>query len=312
MIPYGIKLAGVLFASYAGFALALDAALALAWFAFLRRRSWSSSDLFAMRLAPSVGAALLCATVVLPAFLWCEPAHRREPLGAGLFGLGALALLLIGAGVARAVGASAATRRLVRRCTAGRRSRAMAHGVEIVDVAEPIVAVFGARRPRILAARRVLQSCNPEEFQRIVDHESAHIAAADNLKLALLHSAPDLLAALPLGAAIVSRWKAAAEFDADERAAGADRARRLALASALIKVARLADRREPVDAAHVMAVACGDIEERVRRLLGTAPSSPRGSLRWALIGLAIATPVIALPAYGVLHRCIEWLVALRL
>ena len=267
MIPYGIKLAGVLLASYACFALALDAALAAAWFAYLRRRSWSAPALLTLRLAPIGGAALLCASVVLPAFLWYEPTHRREPLGGGLLGLGAFAVLLIGAGLARAWRASAATERLVRRCAAGRRRRATADVVEIVDVTEPIVAVFGALRPRILAARRVVQACSAEEFQGIVDHETAHVAAADNFKLAL--------------------------------------------ASALIKVARLAERRMPVEAAHVMAVAHDHIEERVRRLLGEAPAPPRRSLRLALIGLAAATPIVALPAYGVMHRCIEWLVALR-
>ena len=311
MIPYAIKLGGVLLASYACFALALDAAFAAAWFAFLRRRHWSSSELLALRLAPIAGAALLCATAVLPAFLCFEPAHRREPLGPGLLGLGALAAVLIGAGIARAWRAGAATRRLVRSCTAGRCERATAEGIEIVDVAEPLVAVVGALRPRVLAARRVLQSCSPEEFQGIVDHETAHIAAADNLKLALLHGCPDLIGALPFGAVLLNRWKATAEFDADERAAGADRARRLALASALIKVARLAGRRESFDAAYVMAVACGEVEERVRRLLSGSPSSRRGSLRYVLIGCALATPIAALPAYGALHRCIEFLVALR-
>ena len=312
MIGYGIKLGGVLLASYACFALAFDAALTAAWYAILRRRPWSASDLFAMRLMPVGGAALLCATVVLPAFLWLEPAHRHEPLGIGLIVLAGLAVAMIGTGIARAACASVATRRLIRSCTADRRARASAGGVEIVDVAEPIVAVFGARRPRILAARRVQQACNTEEFDRILDHESAHIAAADNLKLALLHSVPDPIAALPTGAAIVNRWKAAAEFDADERATGADRGRRIALASALIKVARLADRREAFDATHVMAVACGQIEERVRRLLDAAPSPPRRSLRRWLVGLAVATPIVALPAYGILHHCIELLVALRL
>jgi hypothetical protein len=311
MIPYAIKLGGVLLASYACFALALDAAFAAAWFAFLRRRRWSSSDLLALRLAPIVGAALLCAAVVLPAFLCYEPAHRREPLGTGLLGLGALAVVLIGAGIVRALRAGAATRRLVRSCTAGRCVPATAQGIEIVDVAEPLVAVFGALRPRVLAARRVLQSCSAEEFQCIVDHETAHIAAADNLKLALLHGCPDLIGSLPFGTVLVNRWKAAAEFDADERAAGADRARRLALASALIKVARLTGRRASFDATTVMAVAAGQVEERVRRLLSTAPSSRRGSLRYWLIGCALATPIAALPAYATLHRCIELLVALR-
>ncbi len=311
MIPYVIKLGSVLLASYACFVLALDAVLAAAWFAFLRRRHWSSSDLLALRLAPIAGAALLCATAVLPAFLWYEPADRPEPLGAGLLGLGTLAVMLIGAAIARTGRAVAATRRLVRNCTAGRCGRATGPGIEIVDVAEPLVAVFGALRPRILAARRVLQSCSAEEFRCVVAHETAHIAAADNLKLALLHGCPDLIGALPFGAALVSRWKAAAEFDADERAAGADRARRLALASALIKVARLTGRRESCDTTHVMAVAADPVEERVRRLLSAAPSSRRGPLRYWLIGCALATPIAALPAYGALHRCIELLVALR-
>ncbi len=44
---------------------------------------------------------------------------------------------------------------------------------------------------------------------------------------------------LPLGAALMARWRSAAEFEADEGATGVDPHKRLALASALVKVAGL-------------------------------------------------------------------------
>ncbi len=71
-------------------------------------------------------------------------------------------------------------------------------------------------------------------------HELAHHDSRDNLKRVLVACSPDLLDVWPSGRALERRWRAAVEFAADARAVAGSQTRAVALASALLKVARLA------------------------------------------------------------------------
>jgi hypothetical protein len=135
------------------------------------------------------------------------------------------------------------------------------------------------------------------------------VSARDNLKLLLLILGPDLLAWLPTGAALEATWRVTAEREADERAAGPDRRKRVALASALIKVARLSTTAAPPLSALSMPIAADDVEGRVRGLL--APSRPAHRMRriWALAVGCLLVPAISVPFYGIIHQFIEILVA---
>jgi len=172
------------------------------------------------------------------------------------------------------------------------------------------VAVIGAWRPRIVATESVRAACNAEEFRAVLAHEAAHLAARDNLKLLLLTAAPDALAQTPLAAVLTERWRAAAECEADQCATGGDHDRRLALASALIKVARLLKSRRAPHPALGMPVAADDVPARVRALL--EPPVPRapGRILASLVGGALLIPLLALPRYALLHELIEQLIAL--
>jgi len=156
----------------------------------------------------------------------------------------------------------------------------------------------------------VRAACNGEEFREVLAHEAAHLAARDNLKLLLLTAVPDVLRWTPLGAALTARWRAAAECEADRSATGADRERRLALASALVKVARLLGDHQPPRPALGMPVAADDVPARVRALLAPPGRPARSGIALILAGGALLIPLLALPGYGVLHELIERLVAL--
>ena len=145
-----------------------------------------------------------------------------------------------------------------------------------------------------------------EEFGQIMAHEAAHIRGRDHLKLLLQVLAPDVLGWLPAGAALTGRWRAAAEREADESAAGSDPRRRLALASALVKVARLSASAPRRPALLMPVAADDDVAGRVQALLGPPPVAHRAR-RWTVIGAALAT-VMAVPLYGPVHELIEWLV----
>ena len=229
----------VLLATFGLAALALAGLVALAWIAGLSRARLTSADLLVLRLFPVVGALLVAVTIVLPAFLCWEPHRDREAAGPLLLVLAAFALLTLGHGIWRGWRACAAARSLLRRCGATRHSAVEnGHRVEVVK-GEPITAVIGVWRPRVITAECIISACTREEFRQVVAHEAAHLSARDNLKLLLLLACPDALAWTELGAILSERWRSAAEFAADQRAAGDDPEKRLALASALIKVARL-------------------------------------------------------------------------
>ena len=286
----------VLLAAFGLGTLLLSALVALAWRAGLARTRATAADLLAVRLLPPAGALLIALTVVLPAFLSFEP--RREDEGAGpvLILLAALAIAALAGGLVRGWRAVRASRALLERCRA--------------EPERPLVALIGAWRPRIVATESVRAACSRAEFQAVLAHEAAHRAARDNLKLLLLIAAPDALALTPLAAALTERWRSAAEYAADQRATGGNRARRLALASALIKVARLVRSRGTPPAALEMPVAVDDVPGRVRALLAPPARPVRARILAALAGGLALVPLLALPRYAQLHELIEQLVGL--
>jgi hypothetical protein len=295
----------------AGYGLAnLTLALAVAALSpWIGARRLSAGQLLTLRLLPGFGALVLVAAVILPAFLTYEPRVRSETGGPLLWGLAGLSLVMVGDALRRALSARRATRALLGRCGAARRHILRGgRSVEIVELAEPLVAVIGAWRGRIIAARRVVSECGAEEFEQIVAHECAHLTSRDNLKYLLLIVSPDFLAWLPSGAALARRWRICAECEADQRAAGSDPYKRLALASALIRVARL--RSGPLAAVPAMSGAADEVESRVRRLLAPAAAGRRAvSAVWLLAGALLIT-LTALPAHRAIYGLVELLVGL--
>jgi Zn-dependent protease with chaperone function len=293
----------------------LSGLVALAWHAGLKRALTASADLLTLRVLPTAGGLLIVLTVVLPAFLSQEPHQPREAAGPWLLILASLTLLAVGHGIWRGWRACAAARSLLRDCgSASRRIVANGLKVEVVGTPEPIVAVIGSWRPRIVAAECVVSACSTDELRQVIAHEVAHVSARDNLKQLMLIASPDLLAWTRVGAALRRRWRAAAELEADRRATGNDPCRRLTLAAALIKVARAQGAAGRSYGALSMPVAADDVEGRVRQLLAppASASSPGARSAIALALCASLLPVTALPLYPLVHRLIEALVQLGL
>jgi Zn-dependent protease with chaperone function len=300
----------VLAAVYGLAGLLLSILVTCIWHAGFHRRRAASGELLALRLLPPVGAAFLTLTVTLPAFLIYEPAHEAEQAGPLLAGLVIFALITLGHGIVRAWHAGAAAAALLHRCARNNRGLVIAEQpVDVIEVSDPLVAVIGAWRPRIVVARGVLAACTDEEIRQVVAHEVAHVSARDNVKLLLLLASPDALAWAPTGKALIARWRAAAEFEADARASGADRRKRVALASALIKVARLSIGTRHQFPVLSMPIASDDVEGRVRRLLAPLRPSPRTLHIQVVFAGACLIAVLAVPLYGIVQELIEVLVA---
>jgi beta-lactamase regulating signal transducer with metallopeptidase domain len=139
----------------------------------------------------------------------------------------------------------------------------------------------------------------------MIAHESAHVAARDNLKRFAMLLCPDLVW---VRAALERAWVGAAEEAADAAAAGASTERRLDLAEALLRVARLAPVATPPVAISAFYLG-GSVDSRVRRLLDedNEPAWRKSlDILFAIIAVpAVAALVISAPA---VHTVIELLV----
>lgn len=311
-------------------------AVALAWFALLnlcaavcflagaraaRHRALSGASALALRLMPAAISGAGVALLVAPAFTWLEPVRAVGPIerfGAvgGALAVCGGALVLVAA--ARGLRAGARTRRAMRRLTVGATpAGVVGSGVPLLvtDSPMPVMVLDGIVRPRLYVSRSVRDALTREEFERAVAHELAHLAARDNAKRRLLAFAPDAIGSSPFGRSLVLRWQSEAELAADEAAAGENRAGAVALASALVKVARLHAGRPPLDLERAAFHDGRPIAARVHRLLSEHRSAPAPSRWFAVItvsaaALALAAAITAPSILAAVHQVTEWLVHL--
>jgi Zn-dependent protease with chaperone function len=270
--------------------------------------------LAALRLLPA-GSATAVSTLVTLAFLAFEPRATGEQFGVALPALAVLALAIFVAAGWRWFQAARDTRRLVQQWLRDAEPLALS-GISapafVVTTDFPIVAVIGWRAPRLLIARSVLASCSPDELQAILAHEQGHIDRRDNLRRLLLTITPDVLAWLPSSEQLFVEWREAAEEAADDDAARTGEEGRARLASALVKVARLAAPapRQTRQAAQAWMPASAlyrgeNLDRRVRRLLGAGEPSRRASCRWPRRMLAAVVALAALAVLETVHAVVE-------
>jgi hypothetical protein len=273
-----------------------------------------------LRLLPAAASLGLVAAVFLPSYWKYEPRDYSEGFDVTL-ATAALAGFVLGvSGIAR--GAAAWVRTSSRAQAWRQRARPLkVAGTSIrafeIDGDAPIVALVGILRPRLFVTRRVVAALTDEELAASVAHELAHRRALDNLKRLAMRAAPDFLAMTSVASVLERRWASASEHVAD-RSAGemvslADRGRaRCALASAIVKVARMMPPMTPVTEPICTLVDGGDIASRVRSLLddGTPPVARPRSGRYA-IGAAVAAAALAFgfaPLLRIVHVATEILV----
>lgn len=266
--------------------------------------------LFRMRVLPAA-CALVCAfAVALPIFLYFEPPDSGERLARTLVLAAVAGLALLARGAWRAAAGWRATGAVMRGWQArGRRLQVIdafdaPMPVFAIEESFPTVAVVGFSHPALFIAERVLRECSAGEVRAMVQHECAHVTSRDNLKRFLIRACPDVLRR---NSALDRAWTSAAEEAADARAAGGDPASALALAEALIRVARLAPRVSTLEVASAFYLG-GSIESRVRRLVEPAdslpdPSRPLGCVMACATALGFAGLVVfAAPA---IHQVME-------
>ncbi len=264
--------------------------------------------LFQLRLLPLV-ASTLWASLALFSFFFFEPRGTNERIGAVLIGLSTIGLALLVAAAVRVIVAVVRHRRVLRTWLADATHVELA-GVNVpalaINTTFPVVAVVGVLRPRLVVARRVLEACPPEELTAILDHERGHIARHDNLRRMLLLALPDPLSWTRTGRAMDLAWHDAAEEVADEAPGdGRGDAGRVALAAALVRVARMAPAGEILAELPASALYRGEpLERRVRRLLDPIPPRPRAPrhYQWAALAAVIGISILLL---NPIHELLE-------
>jgi Zn-dependent protease with chaperone function len=303
------------------------AALALAWFFLLNalasalvaqvaRRAGAGRPReprfwLALRLSPAAVSIAFILLVFVPSY-W-----RYEPMEIGeAFALTASAAAIAGVALAALAAArgAAAWRAASRRTQAWKRAaRPLAVGgtalpVFAVDIATPVMALAGIVGPRLLITRGVLDVLTDEELSAGIAHELGHWHAWDNLKRLAMRAAPDLLVFTSAAAAIEARWASAAEHAADHHACG-DAQSRCALASALVKIARLTPRATPLAEPISTLVDGGEISSRVERLLSDTAPNAAGSRTWPIAAIAAAFVAAGyVPLLHIVHEATEILV----
>lgn len=260
------------------------------------------------RLLPSAVSLAVTLTILVPGYIAHE-STGSERAGIMLWLLAAGGAALLAASVAGALAAVRTTARLRRAWLAAAHPADVPEagmGAYEIDLPYPLVAVLGVIRPRLFVSSLVLRHCSAQELKAIVEHERAHVRGRDNLVRLWMDAAPDLLRLTGVPAAVAAAWHRAVEYRADEAAS-----RRLDLASALVRVARMAQG-APAFAVPASALyGGGSIDDRVRRLLdGDAEAStPRWAVTLAAItaaGLAsLAIAVSTGAASGLAHALLE-------
>ena len=273
-----------------------------------------------LRAAPSVAALVFVALAIAPSFLRFEPREGHETAGLPLLTAAAVAVWLL----ACATGRLASGARRLALLEQAWLARATAfdgptNGIPafVVDSDATGVALVGILHPRLYVSRRLIECLSPEEFAVVMGHESAHQSRLDNLVRWFLLGSPDAFGANRYGRRAASHWAAAAETVADDRAVAGSRRRALALASALVKVARL----RPADsgrAALPMSALYegGPLTARITRLLdGTQPPAAHpdalsATARIALAGASLLATIGTLAMLKPVHDVTELLVRL--
>lgn len=296
----------VAFAAYAVISSLLALIVAVIWRTELLGDNQAAPDrnanlLVALRTSPSVLGFILTAGVVLPVFLAFEPVRDYEPIGPIPIVLAAIGIAIVGASFSVAIRAAFLTRRVkqhwLRSATAVNIDPPAGVPAYVIDAPSPVVAVVGVFSPRLVAARTVIEACSSEELAAIVAHERGHLHAHDNLKRWLLTCAPDALRWTTAHTSILSAWRDAAEYAADDVATGGEEVARVDLAALLLKIARLAPSLPSPASVSPFADEEG-LDRRVRRLLTPAQKQLTASWQLVIPAVVVTTSVAVAVAVG--------------
>ncbi|MGA7240833.1 MAG: hypothetical protein WBY44_34440 [Bryobacteraceae bacterium] len=318
IVPYELRLLCLCLASFFLIHLALSVfANALAPWAIRRAERGAQGKaarpaavmLLTLRLFPAVLSLAAVAALCVPSFLSFESERGAEAAGMAF-----LVAAALGASV-WAISLTRSLRALVRSHRHVPRRSAIVEGesetVWLWEGAAPLIGLAGVLRPRVVVSPSVASVLDADQLAAALRHERAHRASGDNLKRLLLLLAPDALPCVSLFRPVDLAWARFAEWAADDWAVTQDAHSSIALAEALVRVARLgiAARTSPLMSAFVPPGE--DITTRVDRLLDGVSYDGGNSrilgapLFAALVAIPFAIVALAPGSLSAVHQLLE-------
>jgi beta-lactamase regulating signal transducer with metallopeptidase domain len=244
-----------------------------------------------LRLLPSALALFAAVGLCAPGYLWFEPERFDEPVG-----LACILLALFGAAIC-ALSIARAARASIKTWLFARHSRRSGEQIIlaaqyppalVIDSAEPLLALTGVVHPQVVISRNLASALSPEELNAVLRHECAHRDSGDNFKRLCMFLSPWSMPMLAGAAKLERSWISFAEFEADRQAVAGDGRRSLALASALVRVARAGNLRTAIPVSISFLADASDLSARVDRLLTLSPASPSSRpVSWRAAGYAL-------------------------
>ena len=270
--------------------------------------SRAASLMLALRWLPGVTGVFVTLCLCVPAYLQLEPSGGvDEELGWLCLALASLALVSYVVPLSRATAGVIKSEIRLRALVRDSEERA---GVYVICETSPAMAMAGLFHSRLVVSREVLQLLPADQMDAAQRHERAHQESRDNWKRLVLEMAPVDLS----GGALRSAWARFAEWAADDQAGAGDSARSVALASALVSVARLGSSAACLSHASMLVSDGRELRARVERLLdpaGRIPMRvPMGTIACVVAAVALALGIVARqPACAaIIHQVLEALV----
>lgn len=300
-LPYAVRLVCLCLAVFYLAQLTVAATVAalssraLARAARMPARSGARFLLF-LRLLPSALAAFIVLGLCAPSYLWLEPDAAAEQVGVLCLAAAGLGLVVCATAWARAARAGIRSARFLRTCRSAAESEA------------PLLMLAGVLRPRLVVSRGVRRALSPEQLEAALRHERAHGASRDNLKRLLILLTPDAIPGVRVLRRLERGWNRLAEWAADDVAAGGSAERGLALATALLRVARMGHPAAAIPLATSLLADDDDLTMRVERLLRGPTATDAVPVRSAVPAIAIGTVVATLgipAALPAVHSLLE-------
>jgi beta-lactamase regulating signal transducer with metallopeptidase domain len=244
---------------------------------------WASRISIALRLAPACLSIFAVLCVCLPSYLRYEGNLTTEEVGWPSLVLAALGLLIGLLASARAVRAILQSSALSKNVRAAKDPDYWY--LTSKDDVFPSIALVGLLEPRIVISPGVLETLTTEQFQATLDHERAHRSSNDNLKRLFILLAPDLVPFVRSFRRMEDHWNRYSELSADDLATRGRPDRSIALAEALIKLAKFEGGQLSPPLVSGLFSASEGLTLRVERLLRletpTQPSPRLRALFWA-------------------------------
>jgi beta-lactamase regulating signal transducer with metallopeptidase domain len=286
-----------------GFAVSLAVPTIIRWSERANPRR-AVSLLLTVRFLPVVLTIVLVGLLCAPSYLLLEPKEASgEELSFLCIVAAILCLLVFAISIRRAANAVFRSIRYDRECRiAGRAAHFDQEHLPalLIEAPVPVIAMSGVFHPRLLISRRIIEVLGPDQLSVALLHERAHYNSRDNLKRLLIFLAPGLLPFFRGFDDLEVAWSRFAEWAADDLAVAGDPDRSLALASAMIRVARMGATVQPAPLCTSLVPESAELATRVDRLLGGCSvmddsSRPSRLMITVLAGSALLAVVLNSP-----------------